>query len=173
MTTCLEKSCSFGLPQVPFVNCCQFICLVISLLVLRAGCGIWLYRFLVTAYLFTQYTPITTSCIINNFQVGWVSCFDTRKQKTLFLSLWYIPDRFRTITCFYGPRSCCNCSLCIPEAVSEADSTEAVSEGLVSTPESQVAKAELQNDSVEISFAEDLNPIANVSVKTSRLQRFL
>ena len=24
MTTCLEKSCSFGLPRVPFVNCCQF-----------------------------------------------------------------------------------------------------------------------------------------------------
>ena len=23
MTTCLGKSCSFGLPQVPFVNCCQ------------------------------------------------------------------------------------------------------------------------------------------------------
>ena len=34
MTTCLEKSCSFGLPRVPFVNCCQFMYLVISLLVL-------------------------------------------------------------------------------------------------------------------------------------------
>ena len=33
MTTCLGKSCSFGLPQVPFVNCCQFMYLVISLLV--------------------------------------------------------------------------------------------------------------------------------------------
>ena len=41
MTTCLEKSCSFGLPRVPFVNCFQFMYLVISLLVLRAGCGIW------------------------------------------------------------------------------------------------------------------------------------
>ena len=38
MTTCLGKSCSFGLPHVPFVNCCQFMYLVISLLVLRAGC---------------------------------------------------------------------------------------------------------------------------------------
>ena len=37
MTTCLEMSCSFGLPCVPFVNCCQFIYLVISLLVLGAG----------------------------------------------------------------------------------------------------------------------------------------
>ena len=24
MTTCLGNSCSFGLPRVPFVNCCQF-----------------------------------------------------------------------------------------------------------------------------------------------------
>ena len=32
MTTCLGKSCSFGLPRVPFVNCCQFMYLVISLL---------------------------------------------------------------------------------------------------------------------------------------------
>ena len=40
MTTCLGKSCSFGLPRVPFVNCCQFMYLVISRLVLRTGCGI-------------------------------------------------------------------------------------------------------------------------------------
>ena len=53
MTTCLGKSCSFGLLRVPFVNCCQFMYLVISLLVLRAGCGIWLYRFLIIACLFT------------------------------------------------------------------------------------------------------------------------
>ena len=30
MTTCLGKSCSFGLPRVLFVNCCQFMYLVIS-----------------------------------------------------------------------------------------------------------------------------------------------
>ena len=53
MTTCLGKSCSFCLPRVPFVNCCQFMYLVISLLVLRAECGIWLYQFLIIAYLFT------------------------------------------------------------------------------------------------------------------------
>ena len=53
MTTCLGKSCSFGLPRVPFVNCCQFTYLVISLLVLRAGYGIWLYQFLISAYGFT------------------------------------------------------------------------------------------------------------------------
>ena len=53
MATCLGKSCSFGLPRVPFVNCCQFMYLVVSLLVLRAGCGIWLYRFLIIAYPFT------------------------------------------------------------------------------------------------------------------------
>ena len=45
MTTYLGKSCSFGLPRVPFVNCRQFMYLVISLLVLRAGCGIIAYLF--------------------------------------------------------------------------------------------------------------------------------
>ena len=53
MTTSLVKGCSFGLPRVPFVNCCQFMYLVVSLLVLRAGFGIWLYQFLIIAYLFT------------------------------------------------------------------------------------------------------------------------
>ena len=53
MTTYLGKGCSFGLPRVPFVTCRQFMYLVISLLVLRAGCGIWLYQFLIIAYLFT------------------------------------------------------------------------------------------------------------------------
>ena len=48
MTNYLGKSCSFGLPRVPFVNCRQFMYLVISLLVLRTGCG-----FLIIAYLFT------------------------------------------------------------------------------------------------------------------------
>ena len=36
----LGKSCSFGLPRMPFVNCRRFMYLVISLLVYRAGCGI-------------------------------------------------------------------------------------------------------------------------------------
>ena len=53
MTTYLGKSCSFGFSRVPFVNCRRFMYLVISLLVLRAGCGIWLYQFLIIAYLFT------------------------------------------------------------------------------------------------------------------------
>ena len=39
MTTYLGKSCSFGLPRVPLVNCRQFMYLVISLLVLGAGVG--------------------------------------------------------------------------------------------------------------------------------------
>ena len=37
MTTCLGKSCSFGLPRVPFINCCQYMYLVVFLLVLRAA----------------------------------------------------------------------------------------------------------------------------------------
>ena len=52
MTTSLGKSCSFGLPCVPFVNCCKFMYWIISLLVLSVGCGIWLYQFLILAYLF-------------------------------------------------------------------------------------------------------------------------
>ena len=52
MTTYLGKGCSLGLPRVPFVNCRQFVCLVISRLVLRAGCA-GLYQFLIIAYLFT------------------------------------------------------------------------------------------------------------------------
>ena len=59
MTTFLGKSCSFCLPRVPFVSCRRFVCLVISLLVLRAGYGIWLYQFLMIAYLFTLQTTST------------------------------------------------------------------------------------------------------------------
>ena len=58
MTTYLGKSCSFGFLRVPFVNCRQFMYLVISLLVLRAGCGMWLYQFLIIAYHFTLYGSI-------------------------------------------------------------------------------------------------------------------
>ena len=53
MTTYLGKSCSFCLPRVPFVNCRQFMYLVISVLVLRAAYGISLYQFMIIAYLFT------------------------------------------------------------------------------------------------------------------------
>ena len=63
MTTYLGKSCSFCLPRVPFVNCRQFMYLVISLLVLRAGYGIWLYQFLIIAYLFTTLYAILCSLI--------------------------------------------------------------------------------------------------------------
>ena len=49
----LGKSCSFGLSRVSFVNCCKFMYLVISFLVFRAGCGVWLYQFLIIVYLFT------------------------------------------------------------------------------------------------------------------------
>ena len=66
MTTYLGKSCSFCLPRVPFVNCRQFMYLVISLLVLRAGYGIWLYQFLIIAYLFTLHV---STCI-----KSWKNC---------------------------------------------------------------------------------------------------
>ena len=53
----LKSPYSFCLPRVPFVNCRQFMYLVISLLVLRAGYGIWLYQFLIIAYHFTPKQP--------------------------------------------------------------------------------------------------------------------
>ena len=40
---CLGKSYSFDLLYVSFVNVYQFVCLFLSLLVLRDGYGIWLY----------------------------------------------------------------------------------------------------------------------------------
>ena len=42
-----QSSMEGDLEGVPFVNCRQFMYLVISLLVLRAGYGIWLYQFLI------------------------------------------------------------------------------------------------------------------------------
>ena len=49
MTTYLGKSCSFCLPRVPFVNCRQFMYLVMSLLVLRA------FRKLSSIYVFSYF----------------------------------------------------------------------------------------------------------------------
>ena len=74
MTTYLGKSCSFGLSRVPFVNCRQFMYLVISLLVLRAGCGISLYQFLISVYLFTfdnyNFTiPFFFPVLLQNFTI--------------------------------------------------------------------------------------------------------
>ena len=69
MTTCLGESCSFGLPRGSFVNCCQFMYLVISLLVLRVGYGIWLYQFLIIAYIFTFLLISASKQRINKLRV--------------------------------------------------------------------------------------------------------
>ena len=81
MTTCLGKSCSFGLPHI-FVNSCQFKYLVISLLFLRAGCGIWLYQFLIFAYLFT----FLMTWLINSH------CYDRQTHSSSIISLhtWFM-----------------------------------------------------------------------------------
>ena len=39
MITCLGKICSFGLLCVSCVGFCQFVSVLLSLLVLRVGCG--------------------------------------------------------------------------------------------------------------------------------------
>ena len=100
MTTFLGKSCSFGLPRVPFVfvNCRQFMYLVISLLVLRAGCGIWLYQFLIIAYLFTLRSMRLGGVsdvalpfpLINKLYSNHVCCCQTVFQKDHFKDYWYI-----------------------------------------------------------------------------------
>ena len=71
MTIYLGKSCSYGLLRVPFVNYCQFMYLVISLSVLRAGYGIGLYQFLIIAYLFTLFV-LPGDC---RFHIFWVFFF--------------------------------------------------------------------------------------------------
>ena len=89
MTTCLGKSYSFGLLRVPFVNCCQFMYLVTSLLVLRAGCGIRLYKFLIIAYLFTLKKPVSTLILyifLNHFIH--VYCPGARADKPLGSKFW-------------------------------------------------------------------------------------
>ena len=90
MTTYLGKTCSFGLPRVHFINCCQFMYWVISLLVFRAGCGIWLYQFLIVAYLFTfctnrQLILITLCCRVQCFAVSYtfMSAIIVRKRSVI------------------------------------------------------------------------------------------
>ena len=86
-----------------FVNCCQFMYLVISLLVLRAGCGIWLCQFLIIAYLFTlmvlgvsfSHKNIESIYKEDRFQVNWSS-----SRENLFMRLCY-SIRFK-ISCSAG-----------------------------------------------------------------------
>ena len=40
----------------------EFMYLVVSLVVLRAGCGIWLYQFLIIAYIFTFQIDVFETC---------------------------------------------------------------------------------------------------------------
>ena len=101
MTTYLGKSCSFGLPRVPFVNCRQFMYVAISLLVFRAGCGIWLYQFLIIAYLFTllfRYVGLSLRYVIWYF-VMWVDHYvmSSLSFRYVSLSLCYVNLLFRYV----------------------------------------------------------------------------
>ena len=87
MTTNLGKSCSFGLPRVPFVNCRRFMYLVISLFVYRAGCGIWLYQFLIIAYLFTLLPSLTAPRWVGRQTRWWP------RHKAIYFS-WFGPVLF-------------------------------------------------------------------------------
>ena len=117
---------------MPFVNCRQFMYLAISILVLRAGCGIWLYQFLIIAYLFTfqntndnnlQRPLKENSCQASLWRCDHIifcQCIWIGKLKLLKLSVqrlniwwlgryWYLPistivkwSKYHRITCFWS-----------------------------------------------------------------------
>ena len=92
MTTCLWKSYSLGLPQVHFVNCCQYMYLIVSLLILRAGCGIWSYQFLIIAYLFTL--TLNFNLIIFNIKVSYLlrkTFSNTKCESINFMYMYAFP----------------------------------------------------------------------------------
>ena len=108
MTTYLGKSCSFCLPRVPFVNCRQFMYLVISLLVLRAGYGIWLYQFLIIAYLFTFLKinisiPNVCFCSEYSIQEGlrWHPFYRQHCFSTLSVVIWAARSRLICTVCMH------------------------------------------------------------------------
>ena len=103
MTTYLGKSCSFGLPRVPFVNCRRFMYLVISLLVYRAGCGIWLYQFLIIAYLLLclkdlKCNNVKNYCLLVNKRSFLSTKLKKNICKTFYrLKMWNIPKEISEI----------------------------------------------------------------------------
>ena len=109
MTICLGKSYSFGLLRVPFVNCCQFMYLVISLLVLRTGCGIRLHQFLIIAYLFTlqrgdkgdpaNYCPISIVCILCKTMEPIIASILQNKLTGIILCMILSPKSHITASC--------------------------------------------------------------------------
>ena len=92
IATFLGQSCSFGLPCVPFVNCCQFIYLVTSILVLRAGCGIWLCLFLIIAYLVTFKIYFSQANGKKNFKV--FSLQHPKRLSVIWQNLFILPQRY-------------------------------------------------------------------------------
>ena len=100
------KSCSFCLPRVPFVNCRQFMYLVISLLVLRAGYGIWLYQFLIIAYLFTlcklcwRKNVVYTS--INIRKIKFIRNLHLNKHFLTYLHPWAIAWKLTNTICLWN-----------------------------------------------------------------------
>ena len=65
MTTCLGKSCFFRFTVRVFrERLSNFVCVLLSLLVLRVGCGMGLYLFPVNAFLFTLIFETASLCAI-------------------------------------------------------------------------------------------------------------
>ena len=109
MTTCLGKSCSFGLPRVPFRKLLSIYVfkLIISLVVFRAECGVWLYHLLIHCLSFyfesVMYTVSLDICkslvddlldqavlILHNHSMGYSRLFCSSNDDILYT--WYMPD---------------------------------------------------------------------------------
>ena len=75
-------------------NCRQFMYLVISLLVLRAGYGIWLYQFLIIAYLFTSQPSVNNGISVIK---SWNNTGPkTEPWGTPDLTIWFVEVTFRS-----------------------------------------------------------------------------
>ena len=132
MTTYLGKSCSFCLPRVPFVNCRQFMYLVISLLVLRAGYEICLYQFLIIAYLFT-FQKFANGALVhawtsshfqkNETAISYLLLLDSESFRPIYRFAYFPfrPDSFRprfvSSTFPFAPESFCSLSRLPPESI--------------------------------------------------------
>ena len=90
MTTCLGKSCSVVLPRVPFVNCCQFMYLVISLLVLRAGCELCNDSWSLFVFLLYVYTFLTMKHLRSTQASRPTQTSTSKAQSSIQFWLWFI-----------------------------------------------------------------------------------
>ena len=101
MITYLGKSCSFGLP---FVNCRQFMYLVISLLALRAGCGIWMFQ------TWSLLIFLLRLCMAIGFAA--ISCHNAISREKVLIFVKQIPQSQNSCLLFQGTNFQCDFAAC-------------------------------------------------------------